>query len=91
MRDASLQRAVRTEHDESLAIRIEPTCRIDIGNRHDIGKGRPSAARGAELAEHAVRLVEQDDRRVRHGIPLDRIAAARPRRAVAGFTEFDDN
>ena len=62
-RDARLQRPVGRQHDETFAVRVQPSRGIDVGNAHEVGERRLAAPVGGELAEHAVGLVQQDHRR----------------------------
>ncbi len=63
MRNARLQRTVRGQHDQALAVGIQPPGGVDVWHVDKILQRRARAVAG-ELAQHAVRLVEEDDARV---------------------------
>jgi len=76
--DARLKRAVGGEHDEAFTVRVEPAGGVHVRLVDEIGQ-RASHAVAAELAQNAVRLVQQDH------IDRSRLAPCRRgRRAIGG-------
>jgi hypothetical protein len=57
--DARLPASVIRQHDEALAVRIQPAGRVDAGNIDEIAQGRARRI-GGELGQDPVRLVEQE-------------------------------
>ena len=75
--DARLQRAVGGQHDQALAVGVEAARRIDAGDGNELRERGLAAAVGRELAQHAVRLVQQHHVRGRAGGADARVAAGR--------------
>lgn len=60
---ASLQRAVGGQDQESLTVCVQSACGVDPGNRKDLGKSAPAAVGlWGELAEDPIGLVQKDGR-----------------------------
>jgi len=59
-KEVMFYRVVVCEEEESLAVRIEPSDRVNIaGERTEPAKRRPAGPIG-ELGEHAIRFVEKN-------------------------------
>jgi hypothetical protein len=59
-KEVMFYRVVVCEEEESLAVRIEPSDRVNIaGERTKAAKRRPASPIG-ELGEHAIRFVEKN-------------------------------
>jgi len=62
MRDARLQRAIRGQHHQAFAVGIQPPGGVDVRHVDKLLQRRARAVAG-ELAQHAIRLVEEDHAR----------------------------
>ena len=58
--EAMRERTIIGEHEQSFGITIQPPGGIDAGQVDEVGQGS-AALPVAELAEHVIGLVEQDD------------------------------
>src|SRR5271169_346356 len=72
--DAMLQLSVVSKQQKSFAVRVQTACRIKTGKRDIISQRRMHAI-AAELADHAMRFVKQQD--AAHSItqPIERPAS----------------